>query len=456
MKYKILGIIAIIITIFVVSVTQSMQTSELESVSLGTTNVESVSINTPEPSTQPSISPVPSIQPEASESPEPSNTVAPTATPTSTQTPVPTESVAPIKREGINTSSSSVNIREKASTDSTIVGKLHSGAIVTITKEENGWFYISSGKVNGYVSSNLITTSDNMDELKKKYQTRYAVVKVDKLNARSKASSDATIITKLEKGSQHKVLSITDEWVQIALYNTTMIGYVSKDYVGVNTKVLTALSSEEERAAIQATEKKLMELENQQQQSSSNTNNQGSNTVPKPTATPSPTPKPTKTTAPTKTPVSTKTPAPTKTTAPTKTPTPDNSVGSSLTNSKADQIKLLACIIYCESASESYDGKLAVANVILNRVKSSRYPNTIKEVVYQKNQFSPASSGRLETHLKRYASFSTKNELDSIKAAKDALSGNNNIENRMRFRSSYAVSVEDIENAIQIGTHVFW
>ncbi len=55
----------------------------------------------------------------------------------------------------------------------------------------------------------------------------------------------------------------------------------------------------------------------------------------------------------------------------------------------AEELKLLANIIYCEAGSESYVGKVAVGNVIMNRVKSASQPNTITEVVYAKGQFSP-------------------------------------------------------------------
>lgn len=58
-----------------------------------------------------------------------------------------------------------------------------------------------------------------------------------------------------------------------------------------------------------------------------------------------------------------------------------------------EEIYLLACIIDWEAAYEPYEGKLAVANVVLNRVRSSNYPNSITGVIYQKSQFSGASDG---------------------------------------------------------------
>lgn len=61
---------------------------------------------------------------------------------------------------------------------------------------------------------------------------------------------------------------------------------------------------------------------------------------------------------------------------------------------------LLGAIIQCEAEGEPYEGKLAVGSVVLNRVKSSYFPNTITGVIYQKNQFSPVASGRLAYRLR--------------------------------------------------------
>ena len=60
---------------------------------------------------------------------------------------------------------------------------------------------------------------------------------------------------------------------------------------------------------------------------------------------------------------------------------------------------LLGAIIQCEAGGESYDGKLAVGSVVINRVKSSYFPNSVSGVIYQSGQFSPVASGRLAYRL---------------------------------------------------------
>lgn len=62
-------------------------------------------------------------------------------------------------------------------------------------------------------------------------------------------------------------------------------------------------------------------------------------------------------------------------------------------------LTLLAALIYCEAGGESYTGQVAVGCVVMNRVRSSYYPNTVSGVIYQSNQFSPVASGRLATTL---------------------------------------------------------
>ena len=69
-----------------------------------------------------------------------------------------------------------------------------------------------------------------------------------------------------------------------------------------------------------------------------------------------------------------------------------------ISDSLSDQ-ELLAALIYCEAGGEPYDGQVAVGCVVMNRVRSSSFPNTVSGVIYQSGQFSPVASGRLATVL---------------------------------------------------------
>ncbi len=103
----------------------------------------------------------------------------------------------------------------------------------------------------------------------------------------------------------------------------------------------------------------------------------------------------------------------------------------------AADLKLLSCIIFAEAGNQSYRGKLAVGNVVMNRVKSNLFPNTISGVVYQSGysraygrtiyQFSPVGDGALARALANYGHrtnpIEKAAEEDCIKAAKAALAG---------------------------------
>lgn len=116
--------------------------------------------------------------------------------------------------------------------------------------------------------------------------------------------------------------------------------------------------------------------------------------------------------------------------------------------SVASESYLLACIVYCESGNQSYEGQLAVANVVLNRVKSPLFPNTVSEVVYQRGQFTPAFSGSLARVLKSGPS------AQSVQAANDALAGNNNIGDYLYFNGY--VDTSRVNSYVVIGDHTFY
>ena len=118
---------------------------------------------------------------------------------------------------------------------------------------------------------------------------------------------------------------------------------------------------------------------------------------------------------------------------------------SQVTFAEGDR-KLLASIIYCEAGGESYAGKLAVGSVVINRVLSSKYPDTVVGVIYQKSQFSPVASGRLELAL-------TNNKATAAcyQAADEAMKGMTNVGQCLYFRRP----VEGLVG-INIGNHVFY
>ena len=112
---------------------------------------------------------------------------------------------------------------------------------------------------------------------------------------------------------------------------------------------------------------------------------------------------------------------------------------------EAEATLLLAAVIQCEAGNQPYDGQVAVGAVVMNRVKSSAYPNTIEGVVYAKGQFTPVGSGRVDRLLAE-----GNIRKSCMNAAMDALVGISPVGGALHFRRA------DGRNGIIIGNHVFW
>lgn len=128
-------------------------------------------------------------------------------------------------------------------------------------------------------------------------------------------------------------------------------------------------------------------------------------------------------------------------------------LGESSVQYSEEDLYWLSRIVHAESQGESFQGKLAVANCVLNRVKSDEYPDSIKEVIFDTKygvQYQPTVNGSIyETP-----------DSDSINAAKDALSGVNPVGDCLFFfnpdtASNFWIS-ENREFYTAIGNHHFY
>ena len=108
---------------------------------------------------------------------------------------------------------------------------------------------------------------------------------------------------------------------------------------------------------------------------------------------------------------------------------------------------LLANLIYCEAGGEPYAGQVAVGSVVMNRVLSSVYPNTVTGVIYQSGQFSPVASGRLALALADGRATAA-----CYQAADEVMKGTTNVGNCVYFRTP----VDGISPKYTIGGHIFY
>lgn len=115
---------------------------------------------------------------------------------------------------------------------------------------------------------------------------------------------------------------------------------------------------------------------------------------------------------------------------------------SSAVNASASEQELLAALIFCEAGNQPYDGQVAVGAVVMNRVRSGSFPDTITDVIYQSGQFTPAMTGWLDSVL------ASDGYTDSaMQAAADALAGSNPIGDCLYFSTG--------GGGYQLGDHYF-
>lgn len=142
-----------------------------------------------------------------------------------------------------------VNVRSIPSEEGEIIGKLYDDSVGTLLEEENGWYKIKSGSVDGgYVKAEYCVTGEDAVELAKKVGTRFATVTTVTLNVRKEPSLDAPILGLVPIEEELVVLDETDGWVQVDIEEG--LGWVSKDYVTLHTEFVEAESKEEEEVRL--------------------------------------------------------------------------------------------------------------------------------------------------------------------------------------------------------------
>lgn len=266
-----------------------------------------------------------------------------------------------------------MNVREEPTTDSGIVGRMRKGDVAEIVEEVDGWYKITSGKVEGYVSADYVVTGDKAYELALNLCTTYAEALTGGLRIREGPSTDSAIISAAGQGDELVVDTSAepiDGWVAVHYKND--IAYVSADYVDVETEYSHGITIAEENAIAEAEAKKKEEAKTKQVASSG---------IEKKAA----------------------------------------------VSASYDELTILAALIQIEAGHESYLGQLAVGAVVMNRIKSPYYPNNLVDVIYQRGQF---STGRI-------ADICANGPMAScMTAAIEASKGSDNVSGFLHFKSA--------------------
>lgn len=116
---------------------------------------------------------------------------------------------------------------------------------------------------------------------------------------------------------------------------------------------------------------------------------------------------------------------------------------ASVISADSNDVAMLAALIECEAGGESYTGMVAVGAVVVNRVNSGSFPNSVSGVIYQSGQFTPVATGTFQSVLARGA------RSDCYAAAQAALAGESPVGGCLYFNSGYG-------SGIQIGYQHFY
>lgn len=337
-----------------------------------------------------------------------------------------------------------LNIREEASTDSDIVGKLFDGNVGDVLETDGDWVKISSGDVTGYVNSDYILTGKDAETYAADYKKVLGTVTDDTVRVRAEKSTDSDVLELVAKDTVLPVEEQDKDWVQVTLAND-VTGYIAADYITVAESYEYAMTIDDYTAMVDAetqktTEVALAEEESVYEEASEPEVMSVDESTTEEVVTEAPTTEEVTTEAPTT--EETVTEAPTTEETTTEAPSADPS--------QYDDAYLLACLVSMEAGYEPYEGQLAVANVVLNRVKSGSWGNSISSVIYAPNQFPMATGSVMQGYLQN-GPLSTAQQ-----AADDALAGNNNIGSFMSFLNVNYIDTDSLSDYTVIGNHCFY
>jgi uncharacterized protein YgiM (DUF1202 family)/flavin-binding protein dodecin len=283
-----------------------------------------------------------------------------------------------------------VSIREEADLDSEKLGILYKDCSGQLIEKGDEWSKITSGGITGWVRNKYLYFGEEAEKVAEEVGILTAYSNTETLRVRKEASLDSSVLGLLAKGEALEAIAEEGDWVSVSYEGTT--GYVSAEYVDVEFSVDEAESMEAIRAreAEEAAIKAAAEAAAAQATSSVQ-------------------------------------------------------VQKEAVIATASELEILAALIQCEAGGESYEGQVAVGAVVMNRVRSAAYPDTITDVIYASGQFVPASKSRMQNLI---LTGTTKESCRQ--AAQEAINGVSNVGDALYFRRV------GNKSGLVIGNHVFW
>ena len=287
-----------------------------------------------------------------------------------------------------------LNVRAEADADSEQVGVLYKDTGGKVLEQKDGWSKIESGELVGWAMDDYLVFGDEVKEKADESGNMVATISTDSLRVREEPNSLATILGYVSSDDVLTVAAMEDNgWVEITYNDTT--GYINGDYLTVEPMLASGDTVEAIREKEEA--KKQAEREKAEKRASE--------------------------------------------------------AGFEMTlvesySGTISDMELLATIIYCEAGNQSHEGKVAVGNVVINRVNSGSFPNTFEAVIRAPRQFSPVASGKFDRMLG-----SGRVPENCYVAAQDAMDGISYVGDCLYFKNP---KIAGAHSGITIGDHVFW
>lgn len=290
----------------------------------------------------------------------------------------------------VNNVSTKLNVREEPDKEAKIVGALYADCGGTIMERKNGWTKVKSGNLIGWANDEYLIYGDDARAMAAQVGATIGKVQISGLTVRKEPSRSASSFAVLAQGDMVEVFCLDGNYVGIDCEGRD--GYIAREYVKLNfiidhgetNEEIAQREKEEREAAAAAAAMSAARKEALKAEKEAVT-------------------------------------------------------------AVYTDLQMLAAIVYTEAGNQPYEGQVAVAAVVLNRVNSPAYPNSVPGVLYASGQFSPVLSGRFAKCLEK-GTYER-----CIQAAKDALAGVNPIGSACHFHR-----VGSRTDGIVIGDHIFY
>lgn len=280
-----------------------------------------------------------------------------------------------------------LRVRADATTESATIGRMYPQSKGTILEEKDGWYHITSGNVDGWISKEFVVTGRTAEEFVKANYDEAVTVATEVLRVRLEPSVDGAFVDYVKEGKTYPVLGEENGWYLIE-FRPGMTGYISGEYVTIGAELANAMTMDEVKAY-----ERQKELEAKAER-----------------------------------------------------------YGGYLrekTWASEEQVYLLAALCRHEAGHRSYEGALAVANVVINRMRNGYWGTSMESVIYAPNQFQYVNDGALNAYLANPPAI-------CIEAARDALDGLNNISDYLFFRSAKTADVSQFTSWVNVGGNIFY